>query len=339
MNDIVKLMVDTHKGIVPTQYANTTKMEREDAIRKALFEVIGATEYGTKEYRQAMRRNKVAIYEIIEEVINETVVNGDQVRDAFYDMFAETRNLALGDKNEFYVEGANTLALAKYSGGHFNIKRHRVDMGQAFQVEVSDYGIAVYEYFDRFLAGRCDLARLIALAQEAVNKGISEAIYSTFNDALANLPSQFVYNGSYNESGILGAIAHVEAQKGQVPVLVGTRAALAKLQGKETAWISDDMKNKKNNLGYMEMWNGYRCIELKQFHKQGTFDFIFDDTKILVLPADAKLVKLVFEGDTRVVEITEQGDNADNTLQTTIALKFGVAVAYSDLIGTITITG
>ena len=37
MNDIVKLMVDTHKGIVPTQYANTTKMEREDAIRKAIY--------------------------------------------------------------------------------------------------------------------------------------------------------------------------------------------------------------------------------------------------------------------------------------------------------------
>ena len=338
MNDIVKLIVDTHKGIVPTQYANTTKAEREDAIRKAIFEVLGVSEYGTKEYRQAMRRNKIAVYEIIEEVINQTVIDGDKIRDDFYDQFAETRNLALGDKNEFYVEGANTLALAKYSGGHFNIKRHRVDIGQSFQVEVSDYGIAVFEYFDRFLASRCDIATLIALAQEAVQKGISEAIYSTFNDALSSLPTEFVFNGNYNEANILKTIAHVEAQKGQVPVLVGTRSALAKLQGREMTWVSEDMKNKKNNLGYIEMWNGYRCIEIKNYHKKGTFDFAFDDTKILVLPADSKLVKVVFEGDTRVVEVTEQGDNADNTIQTTIALKFGVAVAYSDLIGTITIT-
>lgn len=339
MNDIVKLICDTHKGIVPQKFANSTKSEREDVIRKAIFEVLGVEKYGTKEYRNSMRRNKALVFEIIEEMVDNIVIDGDAVRDAFYSQFAEVRNLANGDKNVFYAEGANTLTLVKFSGSHFDIRRQRVDIGSEFSVEMSDYGIAVYEYFDRFLAGRTDLATLVALAQEAINKGISEATYDAFNDAITSLPSAFVFNGTYSESGILDALGHVEAYNDEVPVLVGTRQAIAKLQGKtDVGQLSEVMKNQKNTMGYVEMWNGYKCITLPQVHKKGTLDFAFDSTKILAVPAGAKFLKVCFEGASQVKEITENGDNADKTAQTTITLKFGIAVAYSGAIGTITIT-
>lgn len=338
MNDIVKLICDTHKGIVPAKFANTTKVEREDVVRKAIFEVLGVDAYGTKEYRNAMRKNKNEVFEIIEEMVDNIVIDGDGVRDAFYDNFAEVKNLALGDKNSFYAEGANTLALSKFSGNHFDIRRQRVDVGSEFQVEMADYGIAVFEYFDRFLAGRCDLAKLVALAQEAINKGISESIYTTFNDALTNLPSVFVFNGSYDEASISAMLGHVEAYNNAVPTLVGTKTAIAKLQGKVAVTdLSDEMKAQKNALGYLELWNGYKCITLPQLHKKGTFDFIFDDSKILAIPAGEKLVKVCFEGTSEVKEISEGTDNADKSVQTTITLKFGTVVAYAGTIGTITI--
>ncbi|MEG2289638.1 MAG: hypothetical protein RSC24_06685 [Clostridium sp.] len=338
MNNLVKLICDTHKGIVHAKFSNTSRTEIEDAIRKEFFEVLGVDTYGTKAYRNAMRRKSAEIFEIIEEMVDRIVIDGDKVRDEFFNQFAEVKNLALGDTNEFYAEGANTLSLAKFSGGHFDIKRQRVDIGSAFQVEMSDYGIAIFEYFDRFLAGRCDLAKLVALAQEAINKGVSEAIYTAFNEVLTKLPSQFIASGSYDEANILATLGHVEADNnGQMPVLVGTRTAISKLQGKSTIEMSDDMKNQKNTLGYVEMWNGYKCITLPQVHKKGTFEFAFDDTKILALPASAKPVKVCFEGDSQVKEISENGDNSDKSVQTTITLKFGTAIVFSNMIGTITL--
>ena len=338
MNDIVKLMVDTYKGVVPTQYANTTREEREDVIRKALFEVLGASEYGSKEYRQAMRRNKAQVFEIIEELVDNTVIDGLDTRDAFINQFCEIKNLARGDKNVFYAEGTNQLAIAKYSGGHYNIKRQRTDVGASFSVDTYDYGVKVFEYWDRFIANRCDLSTLVAYAMDGIARGINDAVYATFNNALSTIPSTFKFNGNYNESSILTTISHVEAQNGVKPVLVGTRVALAKLQGRETQWMSESMKNEKNKTGKVESWNGYQCIELPALHKIGGTTFVFDDTTIMVLPANSKLVKVVMEGESEVVELTDKNDNADKSIETTIVFKMGTAVAYSGMIGTLVIT-
>lgn len=334
MNSIVKLMADTHRGVVPTKYANTTKAEREEAIRQAIFEVIGVSEYGTKEYRNAVRRNKAAVYEIIEEMVDELVINGDRIKNAFYDEMVEVKNIALGDENCFFAEGANTLSLAKFSGNHWNIARKRIDTGSEFSVDTFDYGIAGYEYLDRFLAGRADLAKIISLMEEAIDKGISEACYAAFTEALGKIPSQFIFNGAYDEIKIAETLGHVEAHNNAVPVLVGTRSAIAKLQNKVTA-TSESMKDEKNKNGIVEYWNGYRCLTLPQVHKQGSFEFAFDDTKILALPAGAKLVKLVLEGDS---QMKEEDNNADKSKTVTITFKMGVAVAFNGLIGTITLT-
>jgi len=334
MNSIVKLMTDTYRGVVPTKYANTTKAEREEAIRQAIFEVIGVSEYGTKEYRNAMRRNQVQVFEIIEEFVDGVIANGERMKNAFYDNFVEAKFLNIGDKNVFYSEGVNQLAISKYSGNHWNVARKRIDLGSEFSVDTFDYGIAVFEYLDRFLAGRADLAKLVSLLEEAVDRGISEACYSVFTDALKTIPTNFVYSGSYSEDGIVKVLGHVEAYNNQVPVLVGTRASLSKLQGKVTAQ-SNDMLDEKHKNGLLEYWNGYRCICLPNVHKTGTFDFAFDDTKILALPADAKLVKLVLEGDS---QIKEEENNADKSKTYVLSFKMGIACAYSGMIGTITLT-
>lgn len=333
MNKTVKLMVDMQRGSITGQYASTTRAEQEEAIRGALFEVIGNSKPGTKEYRQSMRRNEVAVYEIIEEMVDNLVINGDRVKNAFYEQFVEIRNLALGDSNVFYAEGVNTLSISKFSGGHFNISRKRVDIGEEFAVETSDYGIAVFEYLDRFLAGRCDFATLIALMMEAIDKGISEACYAVFADAITNIPTEFIFNGAYDEIRITETLGHVEAQNGAVPVLVGTRSSIAKLQNKVTD-TSSDMKDQKNTMGILEYWNGYRCLTLPQVHKQGTFNFAFDDTKILALPAGVKLVKLVLEGDSQV---RDEDKSADKTQTQTITFKMGIGCAYAGMPGTITI--
>jgi len=342
--EIVNLICDTHRGRVPQKFSEVPRHEREDAIRKAIFEeVLGLpidTPWDSKQYRNAMRKKKYDVYEIIEEMVDNIVIDGDAVRDAFYSQFAEVKNLALGDTNEFYAEGCNTLTLSEFSGNHFNIKRNRIDVGDSFTVEMKDYGISVYEYFDRFLAGRCDLAKLVALAQEAINKGISEAIYTAFAEALTKIPAEFTYTGLYNEGLICNTLGHVEAHNGKRPILLSTRMGIAKLQDKvAVSGLSEAMKDQKNKIGYVEYWNGYQCITLPQIHKKGTFDFVFDNDTILAITGGEKIVKVCFEGNSQVREITENGDNADKSIQTTITLKFGTAIVFNGVIGTIEITG
>ena len=63
--------------------------------------------------------------EIIEEVIDNVLANGDYLRDNFVQQFVEVRNLALGDENRFYIEGEVQLEVAEFSGSHYDLKRQK----------------------------------------------------------------------------------------------------------------------------------------------------------------------------------------------------------------------
>ena len=325
---------------IPSEYAN--KEEREDAIRASIFEVLGIEKYEKKAFRNAMRKHKDEVYEIIEEVVDQIMVNGDYAKDAFFDQFVELKNLALGDENKFYIEGDHALTVAEFSGEHFNIKRRRFDAGETFSVSMKDFGIAVFEYFDRIGSGRADYAKLTSELSIAVGKHLSDLAKTTFAGALANLPSVFKAVGSYSEEQILITASHVQASTGIKPYFLGTSVGLRKLQGiKDISVWSENMKEDQNKLGFLPVWNTYACIELPQGHKgnSATFEFTMDDNVVYIFSGGEKPVKMVLEGDTEIREIGATwngGMNADKTVQQTLVYKAGATVAYNKMLGTIT---
>ena len=101
-----KLIYDSAKNRVPMEYSEYSVADRENAIRDKFFEVLGVEGYEDKKaFRKALRRHKIETYEIIEEVVENVLANGDYLRDAFVQQFVEVRNLALGDENRFYIKG------------------------------------------------------------------------------------------------------------------------------------------------------------------------------------------------------------------------------------------
>ena len=70
--------------------------------------------------RRAIRANKDLVFTLIEETIEEMIITG-WMENPFFMQFVESKNLALGDENDFYVEDDSILSVSKVSGNHHNI--------------------------------------------------------------------------------------------------------------------------------------------------------------------------------------------------------------------------
>ena len=340
-NKIGQLVYEAYKGVIPTEYTNISAEKRDEAVRVEMFKALGLPtdrKATKKEFRRAWRKNKNEAYAIIEDVCIQIIENGDFQKDSFFNQFVEVKNLAQGDTNEFYVEGKNSIDFAEFSGSHWNLRRTRVDVGSTFAVSMKDYGVHVYEYFERVTTGRASMDKLVPLIANALEKKLSLLGYATFGTAIANLPTEFKFNGTYVEADILEKLAHVEAANGVKPILTGTAVALAKLQGKSTIALSNGMMDEMNEKGFLTTWKGYTCMEIAQGHVEGTFDFTMSNNDIYAVTSGDKLVKMCLEGDVEVNETSDGQTNADGSIGQSVRFKAGCAVSYNKMIGKISIT-
>lgn len=344
MNNIAKIILDTAKGNIPTVYATMDKDAREEAVRQELLNIMGLERFEKKSFRKAIRRPevKVAIFEIIEEIVNENFKTDSDTLSRFAQLFCDIRNISEGDENLFYVEGKHSLVVSEYSGSHMTVRRQRFQSGQSFSLEMRNFIISVFVYVEQLLAGRQDLATFVMALNEAVAKKVDAMVVTAFEAGLSNVPSSYKVTGAYNEANILAMLEKLEAVNGAVkPRLIGTTSGLRKLQGIENlvtaGRLSEKMKDQLNEQFFMPVWNSYECVELTNTIKEGTIDqLVLDSNKIYAVCGDQKICQVVFEGDSMVKENSgEEFQNADLTIDYTLAYKANASVAYSGIVGVI----
>jgi hypothetical protein len=121
-NKISKIIYDTYRGAdyIPKKFAEMDKASRENAIRKEIFQVLGIEEFEKKTFRRAFRLHEAEVFNIVEELADQVMIDGEYKKNAFFNQFVEIKNLALGDKNEFYVKAINQLEVAEFSGNHWD---------------------------------------------------------------------------------------------------------------------------------------------------------------------------------------------------------------------------
>lgn len=341
MNNLSKIILDCYRGQVPTQFSAMDKEARENAIRQELLNVMGLEKFEKKAFRKAIRRPdvKVAVFEIIEEVVDENFKTDSEVLGKFAELFCEVKNLSEGDENLFYVEGNHDLIVSEYSGSHMNVRRQRYQSGQSFSLEMRNFIIGVFVYLEQLLAGRQDLATFVNSLNEAVAKKVRTMVVTAFESGLSNVPSAYKVTGSYNEANILTMLEKLEALNGVKPRLVSTASGIRKLQGVVDIKYSEKMKDQRNEQFILPVWNGYECIALDNAIKEGTIDELVLDGKIYAVCGDNKIVKVVFEGESKVKEnSSDEYQNADLSIDYTLAYKANACVAYKGIIGTITIS-
>lgn len=312
-----QLAVAVYKKQAPTNFSLT---DMEGALRDKFREL--ASDYN------AYRRNKLEIFELIQEVIDE--VAPQKIIDAI-GAFAEVKTYGQGQKARF-----------KKKLGRNNVKRFitRVGLGGVYErvrldSEVIDvtthaYGGAGYVEFEQFLDGTMDFTDLTNLIIDGIESRILEEIQS----ALVNT---FSILGANNKASIAGFQA-AEMRKLITTVRAyGANATIfctpefAGTITPDASFVGDADKADKRDRGYIGKFEGANVVVIPQsFTDETNATKVFDPQYAFVIPtggsADEKIVKVALEGQT----IVEDVKNADGSMEFQAYKKLGTVILFTN---------
>lgn len=330
-----KLMLD----VANDNLEDGITIKEANAKITAMFKkIIGCDENSSKaEVRKAIRKNQQVLFDLIEEVVPNLLQSGWQ-DNPFFNEFVETRNIDIGDQNVFYTEDETILTVSKVSGNHWDLDRQRLGKGTTFSVATSWYGIAVYSEYEKLLTGLEDFATFVTKLYEAVDRFVNESIYEAFVSAASELPGGAGGAGQWVKTGDLGdatkdafmtLIEDVQMATGMDVVIMGTKAALSKLEGMQKIdWASDEMKQERYTTGRLGYFEGTRLVEIKQgFKLNDTTHRLVNDKQLFIMPVgDNKFVKVVNEGQPEMRQVQDNVTNQDMTYDFRYMFKIGVGV-------------
>lgn len=271
-----------------------TKSDLENHLRNTIKNDIlkGATLY------QAYRRNNIVMFEIMEEIVNVTI-SEDVMSSPFIDAFVEVRNRYLGDNRAFYSEGG-LLAVASFSGNHWDTNRQAIDIGSEFTLQREWVYIHVYEELERFLLGITPLEKILDKVYKSFNKYLADRLYAMFNVISNAVPAEFSASGN-SEEAVGNLVDLVQTAGGYSSITIaGTKGALRKLANiVPDKFFATSQKEAKASTGSIAQWEGNNLMVIPQTLKSGTFEFALDDSTLFILGGDTKPICLEFIGDTR----------------------------------------
>lgn len=329
-SEICNLMNDAYTGRVATFANEDAAKFTDEAIRQAFFEILG----DDKLTWAGWRNHKNEIFTIMEEVLNINLPLAWE-NSVFYNQFVETKNGALGDKNEFIVEDNSVLVATSFAGNHWDTDRKKLHGNRAFSLNTEWLYVRLYDDLERFLKRVDSVTTMIKKMQKAMLDGIDDRVFTSFYGAGTYLPSTFNKSGSYDKQEMLDLIARVKKANQKNVVLAGSNTAFAKLaEYADPNWISESQKEEMATTGSLVKLTGLGVVgvEIPQTFIRGTYDFKVDDDVIFVLPDNEKFIKVYFEGDTRARELNEN-DTHDQTIDSQIQTKVGVACVFSNIFG------
>lgn len=300
-NAIIKLGVDTYKNKVN---GNFSKEDNVKVLREALVDLNGGN---TLNYK-TMRNNAKAVemFEIIEEILNVTVMGGLE-DNPFFKQFAEIRNLKLGDEQNFFIEDNSIFTVAEIASGINNIRRQRVSGGSTVSLTPKLYGVSIYEELNRVLSGRVSFTEMIDKVATSFDRDFSTKVYNALYNNFASLDTTFTVSGAYSESEMTSIIEDVESATGKDVIMIGTKSALRNVN---MAVVSDSMKEAYSNLGFYGKFYDTAMMVVKQNHIPGTYTRQISDKDIYLMPVSTTPIKVVFSGENYVSQNEAMNDDA-----------------------------
>ena len=334
-SEIFDLALDLYRGDF-SRHIDETKVTKKD-LENHLRDMINKDMLGGKTLYQAVRRNKIELYEIVEELVN-TAINEDVLNSPFIDAFVEVKNRGLGDKTEFYSEGG-LLSVASFAGNHWDTDRQLLDIGDVVTLPKEWIFIHVYEDLERFLLGITTIEKMMDKVYKSVNKYMQDRIYAQFNNIANAVPADFSASGN-TEAGLGALVDKVQAAGGYSSITIaGTKAALRKLAAAvPDKMFADSQKEAKAQTGSIGTWEGNNLMVIPQTLKSGTFELALSETKVFILGGDTKPIKLEIFGDTRTKSNTDGQANNDMSIDAQIQVKFGLALLLPNYFGCYTFT-
>lgn len=323
MKELVQMGIDLYNGNI----TNYSAKESNEAFRKAILDICGVEKIDAKTFR----RYKTEIFELVEETLDVLV---PQILDGQFDRFADIKNIAWGDAQEFEIPQVGQLFdVAVISYGNGNIARQRLEEGGKLRVSTKMRGVKIYTPFYNFLAGKTDWAKAVNTVAKSFAALLKKEIFDAINASFSSLNSTYGVSATFDWTKLVTLSSHLQAEYGNGVSVFGTKSALAKVTTAMPYALSDAKKDEIFATGYLGSANGIDFIELEQYHKPGTDLFALDDSMLIIVPSgEEKIVKIIFEGEALVSE-TAEGVNADGSKEYLMEKAYGLAVVPTNKYG------
>ena len=315
--ELRQLAIDVYNG-VDVKFENGET--GEDMIRNAINKAFGNIDMSNAQaVKEALAYGKVD-FAIINEVISTAIDLTTEDGSAIWN-FVDYKNGALGDKNEFYVEGSDLLRVDVVTRGTQGVRRQRM-LSKKISVETVTKAIKIYDEISRIASGRINWAAFVDKIGKSFANDRFNAVVSAFGNITAS--GDYAKGSSFTESAMIDLLTTVE-NDGNKPKIFGSLQALRNLTMAQTG---ETIKDDYYNMGYMGKFNGYDCFRIAGKN--------VPNNKLFVVGADEKFIKIYDEGDTLTIphDFTE---TADMTQELQVQRTYGVTVAMGSKVGVYTI--
>lgn len=312
-----------------------SKAEASDTIRKACFEYLGLTKDSTtKQIKRALNSERgTQFFEVIEEIIDVQIAHGLSENE-FFNTWVESKNMADGDRNEFWADDEIILTVSKVSGSNHDLSMQRLGSGQSYHVDTAVYGIKVGGDIRLFLTGRKDWGAFVDAVVKAYIQKVQTLIATQFANGVNMLPVPATLKGTGALNASVKAqfdaiIEKVSAANESGVVIMGTKTALKALNAlTKVDWAdpANSIKESVANTGIIGNYEGTPLMEIPQKFTDKTLATpIVDNKKIYIMPAvDDKFIKFVDYGETEL-EVNEKGATQDDMQSYEVQRRMGVA--------------
>lgn len=325
--DSLKKLAKAAAHNAPIEFSATEKYTSADAneLLRAQFALL-APDY------KSFRRNKNAIFELIEETIDDILPA--RVMDQ-YMQFADVRVVNQGDKvvfrqriTEASRKRAKTFVTKVGLAGRY--ETFMLD-GREIEVGMSAIGAAVRLGFEEFLDGRYSFADLTDVIVEGMDDYIYEEIAKALESSMEEIPTaNKVTVSEFDEAAMDRLLAISDSYYGGRSAIYCTFEFAATMIPADSR-MSSDMKSTLWQNGYLGDYKGHQVIILRQSMVDATnAKKVIDPSNAYIIPTGAeKPVKLAFEGPT-AVRTVEDNDDWSQDMQT--YKKFGIAILMNPAI-------
>lgn len=337
-----ELLLDAARGTVKEHSAKEVNQKIVEKFRA----MLGIEPNDRPQHvKRAIRANQQLVFTIIEEVVEEMIITG-WMENPFFNQFVDTKNLALGDENDFYVEDDSILSVSKVSGNHHNMIRQRLGAGRHFSVAGEWFGLKIYSDFERILTGAEDWASFVSKVAEAVNRYLYDALYAALRGAKDSLGANWVKSGALetaNKTTLVKLCNDISMATGSPVTIFGARTALSSLTGMaDVNWAPESVKQEYYaNGGVLGNWEGFAVAEIGQGLKRGaginsaTVEYMLDTDILYIIPTSVanKFIKVVNYGEAQISQVTDRDTNRDMSYEYEMLYKMGINVILNTVFG------
>ena len=315
IKELKELALHAARGTAPAEY---TTSNVDEALRGELAQMCSSI--------TNFMRNRYDIYDIIIETADTIVPT--KVIDVMAS-FAEIKSVPQGQKAIFKrgLVGRNRakkfLTQVGLSGVY---ETFRLD-NETFELAGHAIGGAAAIDFERFLDGAENMADLM----DVITEGLTDAVFGEVQKALV-AASDKMYTGSnkvasdkFEADKMVKLVTTVKAYGGSAvifatPEFIGAMGADAIAPNT----YHDDDIDAIHKTGYIKIFRGTPVVEIPQsYTDESNSETVINPQYAYVLPSGKeKVVKVVFEGNTQVRDLT----NADGSMEIHTYKKMGAAI-------------